>query len=68
MCMLSRTGKRQKWPYEMLKRALLKVATPIGRSPKGRGRPMLWKLDPERAALRGWRKREREREERCGEP
>jgi hypothetical protein len=65
--MLSRTGKRQKWPYEMLKRALLKVATPIGRSPKGR-RPMLWKLDPERAVLRGCGKREREREERYGEP
>ena len=54
----SRTGKPQKWPYEMLKRALMKVATPIGRSTKGRGRPMLWKLDPERVALRGWRKRE----------
>ena len=25
-CMRSRTGKRQKWPYETLKRALLKVA------------------------------------------
>jgi len=55
----SRTGKRQKWPYEALKRALLKVATPIGRSPKGSGRPTIWKLDPERAALRGWRKREK---------
>ena len=55
-CMTSRTGKRQKWPYETLKRALLKVATPIGRSPKGKGRPTLWKLDPEKAALRGWGK------------
>ena len=26
--MTSRTGKRQKWPYGTLKRALLKVATP----------------------------------------
>jgi hypothetical protein len=55
----SRTGKPQKWPYEMLKRALMKVATPIGRSTKRRGRPMLWKLDPERAALRGRRRREK---------
>jgi hypothetical protein len=52
----SRTGKPQRWPYEMLRRALMKVATPIGRSPK-RGRPILWKLDPDKAALRGWRKR-----------
>jgi hypothetical protein len=58
-CMRSRMGKRQKWLYESLKRALLKVATPIGRSPKGSGRPTLWKLDPERAALRGSRKRDR---------
>jgi hypothetical protein len=43
----------------MLKRALLKVATPIGRSPQGRGQPTLWRLDPEKAALRGWRKREK---------
>jgi hypothetical protein len=57
-CMTSRTGKRQKW----LKRALLKVATPIGRSPKGSGRPMPWKLDPEKAALRGWSKPERQYE------
>ena len=61
-CMTSRTGKRQKWPYESLKRALLKVATPIGRSPKGSGRPTLWKLDPKKAALRGWSKPERQYE------
>jgi hypothetical protein len=48
----SRTGKPQKWPYEMLKRALMKVAIPIGRSPKGSGRPMLWKADPGRMKLR----------------
>jgi hypothetical protein len=28
--MRSRTGKPVKWPHEMLKRALLKVATPVG--------------------------------------
>ena len=61
-CMRSHTGKRQKWPYETLKRALLKVATPIGRSPKGSGRPTIWKLDPEKAALRGWSKPERQYE------
>jgi len=53
----SRTGKPQKWPYEVLKRALIKIATPVGRSSK-RGRPVLWKLDPERAGLRGRRDRE----------
>src|SRR5262249_52862095 len=56
---VSRNGKSVRWPYEMLKRALLKVATPVGRSPRGRGRPTLWKLDPEKAALRGWRKRDK---------
>ena len=61
-CMRSRTGKLQKWPYEMLKRALRKVATPIGRSPKGSGRPTIWKLDPDKAALRGWSKPERQSE------
>jgi len=47
------------WHREMVKRAALKVCIPLGRSPKGSGRPMMWKLDPEKAALRGWRKREK---------
>jgi hypothetical protein len=55
--MRSRTGKPQLWPYEMLRRALRKVATPIGRSPKGSGRPIIWKLDPARAELRSWKGR-----------
>jgi hypothetical protein len=38
---------------EMVKRAALQMCVCLGRSPKGRGRPMLWKLDPEKAALRG---------------
>jgi hypothetical protein len=40
------------WHREMVKRAALKVCTPVGRSPKGSGRPMLWKADPERMKLR----------------
>jgi len=55
--MISRTGKPRSWPREMVKRAALKLCMPIGRSPKGSGRPMMWKLDPEKAALRGWKKR-----------
>ena len=51
--MTSRTGKPQSWPREMVKRAALKVCTPIGRSPKGSGRPMMWRRDPERMKLRG---------------
>ena len=47
------------WHREMVKRAALKICIPLGRSPKGSGRPMMWKLDPEKAALRGWRKREK---------
>jgi hypothetical protein len=47
------------WHRETVKRALLKVATPVGRSPKGKGRPMLWRLDPEKAAQYGWRKKEK---------
>jgi hypothetical protein len=40
----------------MVKRACLKMCIPLGRATgkgAGSGRPMLWKLDPERAALRG---------------
>jgi hypothetical protein len=51
--MTSRTGKPQSWPREMVKRAALKVCTPIGRSPRGSGRPMMWRRDPERMRLRG---------------
>ena len=47
------------WHREMVKRAASQMCIPLGRSPKGKGRPMLWKLDPEKAALRGWRKRDR---------
>jgi len=57
--MVSRNGKSVRWPYQTLKRALLKVAIPVGRSPKGKGGPMLWRLDPEKAAQYGWRKREK---------
>jgi hypothetical protein len=45
------------WQRANVRRAALKICTPIGRSPTGTGRPMLWKLDPAKAALRGWRKR-----------
>ena len=34
------------------KRAARKVAIPLGRSPTGRGRPMMWTVDPERISLR----------------
>ena len=47
------------WHREMVKRAASKMCTPVGRSSRGSGRPMLWKLDPEKASLRGWRKREK---------
>jgi hypothetical protein len=40
------------WHREMVKRAALKICTPVGRSPKGSGRPMLWNADPERMKLR----------------
>jgi hypothetical protein len=40
------------WHREMVKRAALKICTPVGRSRKGSGRPMLWKADPERMKLR----------------
>jgi hypothetical protein len=39
------------WHREMVKRAALKICIPLGRSTKGSGRPMMWKLDPEKAAL-----------------
>jgi hypothetical protein len=47
------------WHRANVTRAASKTCTPIGRSKTGRGRPMLWKLDPERASLRGWRKRDK---------
>jgi hypothetical protein len=50
------------WHREMVKRAALKICIPLGRATgegAGSGRPMLWKLDPEKASLRGWRKREK---------
>ena len=34
------------WHREMVKQAALKMCIPLGRSPKGSGRPMMWKLDP----------------------
>jgi hypothetical protein len=54
------------WHREMVKRAALKICIPLGRSPKGSGRPMMWKLDPEKAALRGWRKREKRYQGQAG--
>jgi hypothetical protein len=50
------------WHREMVKRAALKICIPLGRSPQGSGRPMMWKLDPEKASLRGWRNREKRRD------
>ena len=47
------------WHRANVARAASKICTPMGRSKTGTGRPMLWKLDPERAALRGRRKREK---------
>ena len=65
--MTSRTGKPQSWPREMVKRAALKVCTPIGRSRKGSGRPMMWRRDPERMKLRGPEARRAGAQQRKGE-
>jgi len=49
-----------KWHRENIKRSALKICTPIGRATgkgAGSGRPMLWKIDPERAQLRSRRGR-----------
>src|SRR6516165_12135672 len=54
------------WHREMVKRAALKICIPLGRSPNGSGRPMMWKLDPEEAALRGWRRREKRYQGQAG--
>ena len=59
--MISRTGKPQSWPREMVKRAALKVCTPIGRSPKGSGRPTMWRRDPERMRSEAQRVRAQQR-------
>jgi hypothetical protein len=45
-------GRKKNWHREMTRRAAAKVCVPIGRSSKGKGAPMLWKIDPERTALR----------------
>src|SRR5689334_7930671 len=45
-----RTNKS--WHREMTRRAAQKVAIPLGRSPTGRGRPMMWNIDPDRISLR----------------
>jgi hypothetical protein len=37
------------WHRWSARRALLKIARPIGRSPSGRGRPGIWSLDAIRA-------------------
>jgi len=33
--------------YRQIRRALAEIATPIGRSPRGPGRPMLWRMRDE---------------------
>src|SRR6516225_4134666 len=38
------------WLREQVKQSALKICIPLGRSSKGSGRPMMWKLDPEKAA------------------
>ena len=54
------------WHREMVKRAALKICIPLGRSSKGSGRPMMWKLDREKAALRGRRRREKRYQAQVG--
>jgi hypothetical protein len=39
-------GPRKGWHYVEARSAARKFCTPIGRSPRGSGRPMLWKLKP----------------------
>ena len=59
-----RGGKNKSWHREMIRRAARKVAIPLGRSPTGRGRPMMWKVDPERISLRSPMERLRRKRER----
>src|SRR5690349_799481 len=40
------------WHRANVARAAAKICRPMGRSTTGTGRPMLWKLDPERMNLR----------------
>jgi hypothetical protein len=54
----------QKWHRANVTRALKKVAIPIGRSPKGRGRPMLWQAIPELIEARSWKGRLERRQQR----
>jgi hypothetical protein len=56
------------WHREMVKRAALKICTPVGRSPKGSGRPMLWKADPERMKRRSQIGRINRKRARQGSP
>ena len=59
-------GKNKSWHREMIRRACRKVATPIGRSPKGRGRPMMWRVDPARIRLRSLMERLKRKRARQG--
>jgi len=50
------------WHREMVKRAALQMCVSLGRGRgkgAGRGAPTRYKLDPVKASLRGWRKRDR---------
>jgi hypothetical protein len=49
---IRRLAGSKRWFYEMVKRAALKICTPIGRSPRGRGRPTLWRVDREKLERR----------------
>ena len=57
-------GKNKSWHREMIRRAARKVAIPLGRSPTGRGRPMMWKVDPERISVRSPKERLRRKRAR----